>query len=245
MARNLFRSGHKVCQASPAVIANAAQEHRAATGGSLDGDARANWKTWDLPDWGLPCPVKTGQPIAVIRPATLRQEWFNSARNPKPEYISEIAEQLMASHCVVSVADCDAGETLVGPKPPCHVELHRGELPMQQLLTLARHADVLVGGVGWIVPASIALKVKAFVILGGHGAHNAPQIITDPAMDLTRIFFAQPAKFCRCTNMRHNCEKDIPDLLRHWQTFCGMPAMASGSDPAICFGMTSASAGTT
>jgi hypothetical protein len=180
---------------------------------------RANWRDWDLPDWGLPCPVQTDRPIAVVRPVTVRREWFNSARNPKPEYVGEIAGKLMATHHVVSVADCDPTETLVLPAPPCHVKLHNGELSVEQLLTLARHADILLGGVGWIVPAAIALKLKAFVILGGHGAHNAPAIITDPTMDLTRLFFAKPEKFCQCTNMRHDCNKTIPDLMEQFCRF--------------------------
>jgi hypothetical protein len=202
---------------------------------------RANWKDWDLPDWGLPCPVKTDRPVALIRPATVRHEWFNSARNPKPEYIATIAEQLMATHRVVSVADCDASETLIGPEPPCHVKFHNGELAVRELLTLVRHADVMVGGVGWIVPASIALKVKALVILGGNGAHNAPEIITDPAMDLRWIGFATPKNFCRCVNMRHNCEKTIPDLRSQWRNFCARVTNIA----AASLGSTSASVGTT
>jgi hypothetical protein len=181
--------------------------------------ARADWSQWDLPDWGLPCPVVTDRPIALIRPATVRHEWFNSARNPKPEYIAAIAEQFMATHRVISVADCDASETLVGAEPPCHVKFHSGELAVRELLTLVRHADIVIGGVGWIVPAAIALKVKAFVILGGHGAHNGPGVITDPTMDLTRIGFAIPRNFCPCTNMRHNCQKEIPDLMEQFCRF--------------------------
>jgi hypothetical protein len=194
-------------------------------------NTRANWKAWDLPDWGSASPVPTDRPIALIRPATLRHEWFNSARNPKPEYIAEVAQELMATHRVVSVADCDASETLVGPEPPCHVKLHRGELSVEQLLTLARRADILIGGVGWIVPASIALKVKAFVILGGHGAHNAPEIITDPTMDLRWIGFATPKNFCRCGNMRHNCEKTISDLRQEWRNFCTKVADIAAVSP--------------
>ena len=74
-----------------------------------------------------------------------------------------------------------------------------------------RDADIVIGGVGWIVPAALALKVRTFVVLGGHGGHNSPEKITDPRLDLSRIGFARPEKFCQCTNMRHSCEKTIAD----------------------------------
>jgi hypothetical protein len=198
---------------------------------------QANWAAWDLPDWGLLCPVKSDLPIAVIRPVTLRHEWFNSARNPKPEYICELARELMATHTVVSVADIDCSEYLVGPEPPCHVKFHRGELGVEHLLTLVRHADMVIGGVGWIVPASIALKVRCFVVLGGHGAHNSPTVVTDSAMDLSRIAFAKPEKFCQCSNMRHDCDKTIPDLQQQFRNFCigviGAPTVSAGQPKAL------------
>jgi hypothetical protein len=204
-----------------------------------------HWSRWDLPDWGLPCPVENEKPIAVIRPVTMRSEWINKARPPKWEYICQIAEWLMPTHDVVSVADCDIGEHIIGDEPPCHFKFHKGELPVEELLTLVRHADVVVGGVGWIVPASIALKVNAFIVLGGHGAHNAPNVITDPAMDLTWLGFATPEKYCLCSNMNHQCAKDIPDLRQQWESYwrkqglkcAGMTADSSGTPPQESAGM--------
>jgi hypothetical protein len=189
------------------------------------------WQTWDLPDWGLQCPVETDKPIAVVRPVTLRTEWLNSARNPHPEYIAQIATELMATHRVVSVADIDHGEFILGNLPPAHVRFIRGELAVRELLTLVRHADVVIGGVGWIVPAAIALKVKCFVILGGHGAHNSPQVVTDPAMDLSHIAFAKPERFCLCSNMRHDCDKTISDLRQQWQSFLAKVANTQVASP--------------
>jgi hypothetical protein len=86
-----------------------------------------------------------------------------------------------------------------------------GELAVRELLALVRDADIVIGGVGWIVPAGLALKVKTFVVLGGHGGHNAPEKITDRRLDLSRIGFAVPEAFCRCTNMLHTCDKRIAD----------------------------------
>lgn len=174
---------------------------------------------FDVPDMG-PSPMLADRPIAVIRPATVRTEWRNQARNPRPEYINAIAAELMLTHQVVAVADlCPGEEWLTGAIPLAHRYFMFGELNVRELLALIREADVVVGGVGFIVPAGLALRKKTFVVLGGHGGHNAPEKITDPRLDLSRIGFAIPETFCRCTNMLHNCEKTIADPVgqfRHW-----------------------------
>ena len=172
-----------------------------------------------LPDMG-PAPVVSDRPIAVVRPVTVRTEWRNEARNPRPEYVNAIAAELMATHTVVAVADLARGEEwLEGELSPAHHHLVHGELDVRELLALVRDADIVIGGVGWIVPAGLALKTKTFVVLGGHGGHNAPTKITDPRLDLSRLGFAIPEKFCRCTNMLHACDKRIADPVgqfRHW-----------------------------
>jgi hypothetical protein len=166
---------------------------------------------FDLPDMGA-SPVISERPIAVIRPVTVRSEWRNEARNPQPEYIADLARELMATHTVVAVADIAPGqEWAVGELPPAHRYLVSGELAVRELLALVHDADIVVGGVGWIVPAGLALRVNTFVVLGGHGGHNAPAKITDPRLDLSRIGFAIPEAFCRCTNMLHHCDKTIAD----------------------------------
>jgi hypothetical protein len=164
---------------------------------------------FDLPDMGS-SPVASDRPIAVVRPVTVRTEWRNEARNPKPEYVNAIATELAATHTVVAVADLAHGqEWMLGELPPAHHYFLHGELPVRELLALVRDADVVVGGVGWIVPAGLALKANTFIVLGGHGGHNAPEKITDPRLDLSRIGFAVPEAFCRCTNMLHRCDKRI------------------------------------
>jgi hypothetical protein len=168
---------------------------------------------FDLPEMG-PSPIKSERPIAIIRPVTVRKEWCNEARNPRPEYINAIAAELMATHTVVAVADIAPGEEwLIGEVPPAHRHFLSGQLAIRELLALVRDADIMVGGVGWIVPAGLALRVKTFVVLGGHGGHNAPAKLTDPRLDLSRIGFARPEAFCECTNMLHNCDKKIADPL--------------------------------
>jgi hypothetical protein len=176
---------------------------------------------FDLPDMG-PSPIGSERPIAVVRPVTVRAEWRNQARNPRPEYVAALAAELMMTHTVVAVADLAAGqEWAVGELPPAHRYFVRGELDVRELLALVREADVVIGGVGWIVPAGLALQSRTFVVLGGHGGHNAPEKVTDPRLDLSRIGFAMPEAFCGCTNMLHDCDKRIADPIgqfRRWSS---------------------------
>lgn len=174
---------------------------------------------FDLPP--ARAPRLHGSGIAVARPVTERGEWRNPARNTLPEHVNRIAGFLMRDYCVISVADLQEGaEWLVGDEPPAHQQFHRGELGVLELLGLIASAAVVVGGVGWIVPAAIAAQVPLFCILGGQGGHNAPEKITDAnLMRLDRARFAEPDRFCRCESMRHDCDKVNSRLLEQWAAF--------------------------
>lgn len=165
---------------------------------------------FDLPDFGPP-PVD-GRYV-LVRPATVRAEWRADTRNPLPEYIASAASEMRRRGWkVVSVADLEPGkEWALDPLPPADIQFHRGELPVEQLLALLQHADAVIGGIGWIVPAAIAAKAPAWIICGGQGGYNSPEHITDKCMDLSRITFAVPDRFCRCTLKQHNCDKRITD----------------------------------
>lgn len=161
----------------------------------------------DLPDFG-PSPV-SGRYI-VIRPATVRSEWRADSRNPDPAYIAEATRLAMArGYKVVSVADLCDEEWLVGDPPPADIYFHSGELKLEQLIALVQGAVAVIGGVGWIVPACIAAKVPAWIICGGNGGYNAPERITDKRLDTSRIGWAVPDNYCRCTEAIHNCDKRI------------------------------------
>lgn len=155
-----------------------------------------------------------GKPIAMIRPVTIRREWKNESRAPRPEYIVEIAARLMRTHHVVVVGDVSPGaEWLVGDMPPHHQAFMKGELDVLDLLALMTIASVNVGGVGWIVPAAMATKTPTFVVLGGNGGCNSPTVITDKRIKAPALGFARPSRFCPCGDMAHRCNKDIPDLI--------------------------------
>jgi len=156
-----------------------------------------------------PSPVASGKPVCVVRPVTVRREWRNTARNPKPEYVRDVAAWLRAEGMhVVSVADLASGEEeAAAPLPDADETFHRGELDPLQLLALIASAAAVVGGVGWIVPAAIAAHVPLFVVLGGQGAHNAADRLTDASMRLDLVGWGVPDEFCRCASPHHGCRK--------------------------------------
>lgn len=173
-------------------------------------DVRTDTLSFDLPPLP-PSPVSSEKPIAVVRPVTVREEWSNEARNPLPEYVARVAERLMETHHVVSVADLEEGEErALEPLPPAHETYHNGEIPVMSLLALVESADVVVGGVGWIVPACLATKTKAIIVLGGQGQHNAPDKITPK--DADNFLWLTPDNYCLCAKRSHDCDKTISDF---------------------------------
>jgi len=162
---------------------------------------------FDLPP--LPASPHSGKYV-VVRPATVRQEWRADTRNPDPVYLiiaASYAKQL--GYTVISVADLEDGkEWLVGEAPYADVRYHKGELPVEQLLALVKGAAAVIGGIGWIVPACLAAKVPAWIVCGGQGGFNAPELICPSGSTIT---FAVPDNFCRCRLKQHNCDKRISD----------------------------------
>ncbi len=194
---------------------------------------------FDLPTLP-PSPIQTDKPIAFVRPATMRHEWLNESRNPKPEYIAAITDALRLTHHIVVVADVqDGAEWFVGTPPKGDTEYIRGQLPAMQMLALLASSDIIVGGVGFIIPAAIALKKWCFVILGGMGGHNAPHIVADVRLDSSRLGFAIPRDFCQCTNMRHQCNKEIPDLMQQFSSFRARQASMTQLPSDACNGFPS------
>lgn len=175
---------------------------------------------WDLPDMGETPVDSGGTRLAFVRPVLRRDEWDNEARNPLPQYVARISDDLKrSSFATLVVCDLriDAEMLAAGIMPPCNIALTKGELSVRQLLATVRDAAVVVGPVGWIVPACIALGTPCFVVLGGNGGMNAPEKLIDDRMQADHIGFAMPKEFCRCMDMHHDCAKEIPNLDQQWQ----------------------------
>lgn len=166
----------------------------------------------DLPAFDVPAMV-CKRPYIVVRPATLRTEWANPARNPDTDQLALAVQWLRAAgYHAVSVADiAPPAEVLVG-EAPADQRFESGELSVEQMLGLVRGAAAVVGGVGWIVPAVLAYQVPAFIVLGGQGAYNAPLHLVDERLDGSRIGWGMPDRFCACTDMLHRCDKKNSNL---------------------------------
>lgn len=150
------------------------------------------------------------KPVAVIRPATVRSEWRSDSRNPDPDYLVQASRILRRNFFVISVADLEEGkEWLVGEKPEADLYLHSGELNLCSLLSLVESAAVIVTPVGWALPAAICYQTPVFVVAGGRGAHNAPDVVTDHTMNLKNVGWAVPDNYCRCHQWDHQCDKRI------------------------------------
>jgi hypothetical protein len=164
--------------------------------------------TFDMPP--LPPSPEQGKYV-VVRPATVRSEWRADTRNPDPQYIAQAAaEAQRRGYRVIGVADLqEQQEWALAPLPPADYAYYKGELPIEQLLALVANASAVIGGIGWLVPAALAAKVPSWIICGGQGGYNAPELITPKGQ--SNITFAVPDNFCRCRLKEHNCDKRISD----------------------------------
>lgn len=165
--------------------------------------------TLDLPEF----PRNNTRKIAIIRPVTIRTEWLNTARNPLPEYICEIADELLyRGYHVICVADIDDINERVHDCMPRATEHILNGLPISNLLGLIQSASLVVGGPGWIIPAAVAANVPALIVYGGQGAHNAPELLIEKHW-LHKVSHILPNNFHRCTNMRcTSCDKTIQNF---------------------------------
>lgn len=168
----------------------------------------------------LPQLIQIRDPVAVIRPVTERREWLNTARNPIPGYIQAISKELMKTHHVIVLADLQKGEEWVnGEMPTAHKYLTSGELGFVDLMRLVANVDIVVGPVGWIVPAALATKTPTFIVLGGQLGHNSPSTLIDPRIKADHVGFSWPDEPCHCSSMVHKCKKITSNLMDQWTTW--------------------------
>lgn len=176
--------------------------------------------TFDLPKFDSPI---SGDYV-VVRPATVRKEWAASSRNPRPEYLLECTEEVLRMGLpVISIADlADGAEWAVEPLPKATEKFHLGELNIKQLLGLVANAKLVIGGIGWMLPAAIAYKTPGWFVFGGFGRYNNPNVLMDPSrMDISNIGYALPDNFCKCGDGNHNCDKRISNHAEKFTKWLG------------------------
>lgn len=178
---------------------------------------------WDLPYFGWKNNIDNkGKPIAIIRPGTVRNEWRVTTRNADPKYINYSAAVLKEyGYYVISIADVDdINEFLVGQPPAADLVLHKGELGIYSTLDLMSISDVVVGGSGFILPATVSMaNPHLFVIFGGRMMYDSPYKVFHPSMNMKKISWATPTNPCYCTLSKHDCNKNILDFDSQFMKF--------------------------
>lgn len=175
---------------------------------------------WDLPDYSnefseFESTLPSDRKIAIIRPATIRKEWEIHTRNPNPNYIAWCCKVLNeAGYYTISIADLEPKKEWLadGIDVPAQLKLHKGELGIFGTLELMKRASIVVGGSGFIIPAAVSANVPLFIMFGGRMIFDSPYKLFHPSMNLNKIGWAVPQNPCKCSFMKHNCNKTIPDL---------------------------------
>jgi hypothetical protein len=149
--------------------------------------------------------------FALIRPPTVRLEWAAYSRNPKMEYINAAIEMLNEKGLkTIVLADIQPpDEVYAEGRPPRNASkyLDHGEIKPSDLPWMFRSARLVLGGVGFIVPMSIATGTPAVIVHGGAGGWNAPELINAPGDE--QPIHVLPEKYCRCRDHVHKCDKTI------------------------------------
>lgn len=184
---------------------------------NIPSDAKLEWK---LPSFKKELgnfldTIPKNKKIALIRPATIRSEWRVSTRNPNPNYIAWCCKILNeAGYYTISIADLDYEQEWLADNidVPAKLKLYSGELGIYGTLELFKHADIVIAGSGFALPAAVSSDTNLFLILGGRLAYDGISKTLHPSMNLNKIGYAQPINPCICTLNEHNCNKNIPDL---------------------------------
>lgn len=145
-----------------------------------------NWTAYHLQEqgkaWGriaIADGWKVDRPIAVVRPVTHRAEYPASARACLPSYVNKAAAALMDTHYVVSIANTNDREHLVGDPPPAHKHMIRGEVPIEAAIAITCYAQAVVAPIGWAIIAAAMGNVPTLRIFGQAGRWNSPLFFRD------------------------------------------------------------------
>jgi hypothetical protein len=181
----------------------AAMEARAGVQGGVEA---SDYLTKVNPDWIPDWVRKLPRPIGVIHPPSIRREWTNSARAPKPEYLQAVVDSRPDIFWVSVGWLADGEEWLIGkPLERVNLRLDHGELETSELLALIYAADVAVAGPSFMVPAAMSMGTLTFVIFGGYAP---PDLILNPLL-ADRVRHVAPTPFCACFEDKHDCPREI------------------------------------
>lgn len=148
----------------------------------------------------------TTKPLCLIRPTTLRTEWFITTRGPKPEYLQRFVDQYRDKYYIVSIANIKKDQEYYEKKLEGCAE-YIENTTFAETFALFSSASLIVCSVSFWVPMALALNKPAICIYGGH---ESPSKIVDSRIRRDNYKELVPPQFCNCHKRVHNCNKDIP-----------------------------------
>ncbi len=158
-------------------------------------------RSW-IEDWMYDLP----RPLGIVHPPTIRKEWENPSRNPKPEHIQELVGSAPWINWISVAWTKEKEEWFEGPPlKGIYKSFDRGELSTESLIALVSIADFVVTGPCFLLPMGAATGTPIFTVFGGS---VPPEILIDPIMG-QHVSYIAPDPFCDCLAQGHECKKDI------------------------------------
>ena len=185
----------------------------------LEEDPKPEDFRFSVPEaWFRPWMNEIPRPFGVVHAPSVRTEWENTSRNPRPDYIQDAVDAAPFVRWV-SVGWLEEGKERLAGKPLSGVSerFDHGELAFEQLVALVSMADVAICGPCFLLPMAASVGTPVFVVFGGS---VPPGLLVDRVMG-TKIQTIAPDPYCACLENNHGCRKDIhPERLsREWDSF--------------------------
>ena len=174
------------------------------------------FRTMLNPEWIKDWIRELPRPFGVVHPPTLRHQYANLSRSPKPGYIQEAMDAAPEVFWVSIAALESEKEWLAGP-PLRGVgkAFDHAELCLEEVFALVALADVALTGPCFMLPMAASLSTPVFVVFGGN---VPPHILIEPRMG-DSIGGAAPDPFCACWNDQHDCSREIDGVGEKFKAF--------------------------
>lgn len=198
----------------------------------------------EKPDFSMPVPQAwrdqaralipaTDKPIMVYRPVVHSGIWHRPNRSPDTATYAELYQSIRDKFYVISVADLNNKDVIVGGEQDVDLKFHRGELDFETMAGLFAEADLVFGCAGFAPILAQAVGTPVIIVYGGNesfkttnssGAHLAPTLPINPINP------------CDCHNAGHRCDKriDVPLALDQIRSFVNLHcAVKIKPDPRV------------
>ncbi len=166
---------------------------------------------WMNNDWEFNCGnsnpfPNSNKPICLIRPNTLRKEWYINSRGPDNTILQRFIDKYKEHYYIVSLANLKGSEEWYEDRLVGCDEYIEDATSVEKTLQMFHAAALIVCSVSFWVPMALALNKRTICIYGGH-VH--PQRIVDERIKRDNFFELIPEPFCHCMRLVHNCNKKI------------------------------------